>query len=83
MAMASPHEKILTYHISRLSDRHPEVQLNAISELEAMGAGAEEAMDALKECFENSPDEAVQEAARQAAFNIFMAAKEAKETDES
>ena len=79
--MASSHEKVIAYHISRLSDRKPDVQMNAINELVALGKDAEAALPALKNCYETAEDEEVSKAAQQAGYAIYMAVKEAKDAE--
>ena len=76
--MASSSEKIIAYHISRLKDKRPDVQLEAIRELEAMGSGAEGALEALKQCFEDSDDPGVKQAAQVAGYKIYMAVKDSQ-----
>ncbi|MFP4322587.1 MAG: hypothetical protein ACLFTK_09050 [Anaerolineales bacterium] len=73
--MPSAEEKIIEYHISRLRANRPDVLLDAIAQLEAMGAMAKPALDALQALHDRSVDPEIKEAARQAGFNIFMAAK--------
>ena len=80
--MASSHEKIMDYLISRLKDKRPDVRLNAINELKALGAAASPALDALKACHDAAEETDVREAAQQAGFDIFMAAKKAGESAE-
>lgn len=77
--MASSQEKVLAFHMSRLKDKRPDVQLNAITELESMGAAAEDAMPALRECYLTAADEAVKAAAQRAGLAIFKAVKEAQQ----
>ena len=77
--MASSLEKVLAFHMSRLKDKRPDVQLNAIIELEAMGANAEDAMPALRECFLNASDDQVKAAAQRAGLAIYKAVKDAQQ----
>jgi hypothetical protein len=79
--MPSSQEKIIAYHISRLRDKRPEVLMEAIRGLEPMGAAAVEAVEPLRNVFETADDIEVKNAARIAAYNIFMAAKAVEETD--
>lgn len=73
--MASSIEKIVDYHAARLRDRRPEVRLESIAELQTLGAAAAPALEALRICCETAEEEEVREAARQAGYVIFMAAK--------
>lgn len=80
--MATSQEKILAYHMSRLQDKRPEVQLNAIEELVAMGANAKSALKALEECHKNAADDQVKRAAQLGGFAIYKAVKDAGESIE-
>ncbi|NJL92393.1 MAG: hypothetical protein HC915_01085 [Anaerolineae bacterium] len=73
--MATSQEKIIAYYISRLRDKRPEVQREAIQGLEAIGAEAEEALEPLKALYESAAEEAIRRMAQLAAYNIFMAVK--------
>lgn len=73
--MPSSEDKIIDFHISRLKDKNPQVQLKSIEGLLALKEKAARAIDALRVCYENSDDEVVKKAARQAGFDIFMATR--------
>lgn len=73
--MASTQEKLVEYHISRLKSRRPDVLLDAIAELDALGIHALPALEALKTCHEEVDDPAVKQAAMEVGYRIFMAAK--------
>lgn len=75
--MATSQEKVIAFHISRLKDKRSDVRLGAIGELEALGAAAAPALDALKQCFEDSTEPEVKNAAQQAGYKIYLATKEA------
>lgn len=79
--MASSHEKIIEYLISRLKDKRPDVRLNAINELKALGAAASPALEALKACHDAAEEEDIRTAAQEAGYDIFMAAKKLSEPE--
>jgi hypothetical protein len=76
--MATSLEKIIAFHISRLQDKRPDVRLNAIAELQAMGADAKPALQALETCYKESEEPDIKKAAQEAGFSIYMAAKNAE-----
>lgn len=76
--MASSQEKVIAFHLSRLKDKRPDVRLNSIAELQAMGADAEDALQALEECFKEADEPEVKKAAQEAGYAIFLAVKKAK-----
>lgn len=75
--MPSSLEKIIDYHVGRLRDKRPDVRLNAIAELEAMGADAITALPALETCHKESEEPEVKEAAQKAGYTIYTASKQA------
>ncbi len=68
--------RVIEYHISRLGNKNPEVRLKAIKELELIGAV--EALDRLREIFENDPDHEVRKAAQAAGRAIFLKNQQAR-----
>lgn len=74
--MPSADEKVIEFHIARLTDKRVDVRLKSIAELEAMGAKAAMALEALKACHDQADEEEVKKAAREAGYKIFMAGKE-------
>jgi HEAT repeat protein len=76
--MASSQEKVVQYYIARLKDKRPDVRREAIGELEALGAEAESALDALREVYEKDAEAVIRQAAQKAGLTIFMAAKKQK-----
>lgn len=79
--MASNQEKVIEYLTARLKDKRPDVRLNAITELEAMGANAAAALDALQQCYESAEEEDVKSAAQKAGYSIFVATKSKKSSN--
>lgn len=65
----SVNKKLLAYHIGRLKDKNPEVRLKSIQELEQLGDP--EALNVLREVFENDTDVEVRKAAQEAGRAIF------------
>lgn len=72
-------EKILEYHIGRLKNAKPDVQLDTIRELMLLGAQAEPALPTLREIFENTDNEQVRVAARKVGQMIYTQSKSAGE----
>lgn len=71
-------DKIVQFHISRLNDRNPDVQLKTIRELELLGEQAESAMPALQQLFKSTENEEVKKAAQRAGLTIYTKSKESK-----
>lgn len=67
-------KRVVDYHINRLKDKRAEIRLDAIRELELLGAG--EALEPLKDLFQNDDDMDVRKAAQQAGRAIFMQVQE-------
>lgn len=65
----SVNKKLLAYHMGRLKDKNPEVRLKSIQELEQLGDP--EALNVLREVFENDADVEVRKAAQEAGRVIF------------
>jgi HEAT repeat protein len=63
-------KRVVQYHINRLKDKRPEIRLEAIRELELLGDT--DALEPLRECFDNDDDKAVRKAAQQAGRTIFL-----------
>lgn len=73
--MSSPSvKKIITYHISRLQDKSADVRLKAIAELREFAD--QDALQALRDVFENDADIAVRKAAQEAGRIVFLKIKE-------
>ena len=72
--MSTSTKRIITYHISRLQDKSPDVRLKAIAELSH--TADQEALDALRSVFENDSDVAVRKAAQEAGRAVFLKIKE-------
>ncbi len=62
-------KKLVTYHISRLKDKSPEVRLKSIQELAELGDP--EALEPLQEAFRTDPDLEVRKAAQEAGRVIY------------
>ena len=65
----SGREQLVTYHISRLSDKRPEVRLGAIAELELLEAT--EAYGALEQLYRSETDVEVKRRAQSAGRMLF------------
>ncbi len=73
--MSSPStKKIVAYHISRLQDKSADVRLKAISELRQFAD--QDALQALRDVFENDGEIAVRKAAQEAGRAVFLKIKE-------
>ncbi|MBK8134388.1 MAG: HEAT repeat domain-containing protein [Anaerolineae bacterium] len=72
----STQKKIVHYHIGRLSDRQPEVRLEAIRELEDIGDP--EALQPLQDVFESDLDLDVRRAAQAAGRAVFLKSRAVK-----
>ncbi|MGJ3238947.1 MAG: HEAT repeat domain-containing protein [Anaerolineae bacterium] len=68
-------KQIVEYHIARLKDKSPEARLKAIQELVLLESG--DALDALKDVFENDSDEEVRKAAQHAGRQLFLKVRKA------
>ena len=68
-------DKIVEYHISRLKDRNPDVQVSTCRELELLGDRAESALSALEQLHNSTTNEDVRLAAQRAGLIIFKAVK--------
>lgn len=66
-------DRMIAYHIERLKDKNPEVQLKSIRELELLEAV--EAFDALEAVYKSDTDETVREAARQLGLKLYKKKK--------
>lgn len=62
-------DRLIAYHIARLSDKMPDVRLKSIRELVLLEAV--EAFDDLEELFRSDPDVDVRKAAQQAGRALF------------
>ncbi len=65
-----PTKRVIEYHLARLKDKNAAVRLKAIKELELIGAV--EALEPLRDLFENDPDIDVRKAAQAAGRAIFL-----------
>ncbi|TVR19052.1 MAG: HEAT repeat domain-containing protein [Anaerolineaceae bacterium] len=63
-------KRMLDYHINRLKDKRPEARLKAIQELALLGHP--DALDVLRDVYENDEDIEVRKAAQQAGRAIFL-----------
>lgn len=63
-------KQLVQYHISRLKDKNAAARLNAIQELVLLADG--DALEALKEVYDNDPDEEVRRAAQQAGRDLYF-----------
>jgi HEAT repeat protein len=66
-------KKLVSYHISRLSDKNVAVRLNAVEELRKLDDP--DALQPLQELFQNDADVDVRRAAQEAGRTIFMSQK--------
>ncbi|MAU11034.1 MAG: hypothetical protein CL607_14525 [Anaerolineaceae bacterium] len=66
----SSRQRIVEYHIHRLSDKSAEIRLKTINEL--MLLEATEALDALQDVFRNDPDAEVKRAAQRAGRKLYQ-----------
>lgn len=78
--MTTSQQKLINYHIRRLQDKRPDVRIKSIRELALLGA--EEALEALHEVFQNDPDDEVKRAAQEAGREIFVKSRAGKVIDE-
>ncbi len=62
-------KKVVEYHIARLKDKRASVRLDAIHQLELLGAS--EALEVLRQVFHEDDDKEVRRAAQEAGRNIF------------
>lgn len=62
-------KQLVQYHMSRLKDKNATARLDAIRELVLLEDG--DALDALKEVFENDPEEEVRKAAQDAGRDLY------------
>lgn len=62
--------RVTEYHIARLSDKRPEIRLDAIHQLVLLDSV--EALDKLKEVYENDAEPEVRKAAQKAGRDIFL-----------
>lgn len=65
----SARERLVAYHIARLSDKRAEVRLAAIEELELLGAT--EAYELLKQIYHSDPDLDVKRRAQAAGRTLY------------
>lgn len=63
-------KKLVEYHINRLKDKSPELRLKAIKELELLADP--DALQALRDLFENDDNHDVRKAAQEAGRSIFL-----------
>ncbi len=66
----SLNQKLVAYHIARLRDKNPAVRLKSIQELVELGDP--DALDALRDLFQNDPDFEVRKAAQEAGRILFL-----------
>lgn len=77
--MTSASKRIVTYHVSRLQDKNPQVRLKAINEL--MLLADPDSLDALRTVFETDTDLEVRKAAQEAGRVIFLKQKQQEDED--
>ena len=77
--MTSASKRLVTYHISRLQDKNPQVRLKAINELKLLADP--EALDVLQSVFETDADLEVRQAAQEAGRFIFLKKKQEEEAN--
>jgi len=65
-----PDKRIVSYHLSRLQDKSPDIRLKAIHELGLIGDP--EALDALQEVFRTDSNPDIRKAAQEAGRAIFL-----------
>lgn len=63
-------QRMINYHIARLRDKRPHIRLDAINELVLLNAF--DAMDVLREVYENDSDVDVRKAAQAAGRTLFL-----------
>jgi HEAT repeat protein len=67
-------KRLVEYHIGRLQDKNPDVRLKSINELALLADP--DALDALREVYENDSDAEVRKAAQEAGRAIFRKQRE-------
>jgi hypothetical protein len=68
--MASATEKMISYHISRLKDKSPQIRVKSIEELALLEAT--DAYTVLEELFRNDPEPDVRAAAQKAGRALYL-----------
>jgi HEAT repeat protein len=63
-------ERLIAYHMSRLSDKNAQVRLKSIEELVLLGAT--EAFTTLEQLFRTDPDEEVRKAAQRGGRELYQ-----------
>ncbi|MCA9883300.1 MAG: HEAT repeat domain-containing protein [Anaerolineae bacterium] len=66
----STRQRIVEYHMNRLSDKSADIRLKTINELVLLEAI--EALDALQDVFRNDPDAEVKRAAQHAGRKLYQ-----------
>mgnify|MGYP006283950715 CR=1 FL=1 len=74
-------ERIIEYHINRLKDKNPDARLKAIEELRLLEAI--EALDALRDIYENDPNDDIRQSAKQAGKEIYQKKRDGEQTNRS
>jgi len=69
--------RMVEYHIARLKDKRASTRLDSIKQLVLLQAT--EALEVLKEIFENDPDSDVRKAAQKAGREIFVKSQESQQ----
>lgn len=77
--MTSASKRLVTYHISRLQDKSPQVRLKAINELKLLADP--DSLDVLRSVFETDTDLEVRQAAQEAGRVIFLKKKQEEEAN--
>lgn len=68
--MSSSVKKVVDYHIKRLVDKDPQVRLKSIKELELLGHP--DALEPLRDLFQNENNAEVRKAAQEAGRSIYL-----------
>jgi len=78
--MSTAIERMVAYHLARLSDKNPEVRIKSIEELALLQAT--QALDALEAVFRTDPDQEVRKAAQKAGRELWMLKAAEKENED-
>ncbi len=73
----SASEKLIAYHMMRLSDKNPSVRIQSIEELALLEAT--EAFGALEALYRADPDEGVRRAAQKAGRTLYPKLRESED----
>ncbi|WP_119072916.1 HEAT repeat domain-containing protein [Aggregatilinea lenta] len=73
-------ERLIAYHMARLTDKNPTVRIQSIEELALLEAT--DAYGALEDLYRSDPDEAVRKAAQKAGRVLYFKLRESGESAE-